>query len=212
MKDLKQLKQEYSDKGIDRNGMEPNPVVQFALWFAQAVDSGIAEPNGFSLCTVCASGRPAQRTVLMKSYDDSGFVFYTNHDSRKGRQMAENHRVSMLFPWYELHRQIHIEGEVSRLSEDESREYFRSRPRASQTGAWASHQSEPIAARWRLKEKFQRMERKFQGQAIPLPPFWGGYRIKPDRFEFWQGRSHRLHDRIVYRMERGQWNIMRLSP
>lgn len=212
MKDLKQLKREYSDTGIGRDSIDPDPIIQFALWFAQAVDSGIAEPNGFSLCTVSAAGRPAQRTVLMKSYDDSGFVFYTNHGSRKARQMMENNRVSMLFPWYELHRQISIEGEVSRIGDDQSRVYFSSRPRASQVGAWASRQSEIIASRSLLEERFRNMERKFQDRTIPLPGFWGGYRIKPDRFEFWQGRSHRLHDRMVYRRDQGQWKIMRLSP
>lgn len=212
MKDLKRLKQEYSDAGIDKDRVDPDPIAQFALWFVQAVDSGIAEPNGFSLCTVSARGRPAQRTVLMKSYDDSGFVFYTNHGSRKGRQMMENNRVSMLFPWYELHRQIQIEGEVSRIDDDQSSAYFSSRPRASQMSAWASHQSETVVSRSLLEEQFRSMERKFQDRTIPLPPFWGGYRIKPDRFEFWQGRSHRLHDRIVYRLDQGQWKIMRLSP
>ncbi len=212
MKDLKQLKREYSDTGIGRDSIDPDPIVQFASWFAQAVDSGIAEPNGFSLCTVSTGGRPAQRTVLMKSYDDSGFVFYTNHGSRKARQMMENNRVSMLFPWYELHRQIHIEGEVSRIDDDQSSVYFSSRPRTSQVGAWASHQSEIIASRSLLEEQFRNMERKFQDRTIPLPAFWGGYRIKPDRFEFWQGRSHRLHDRLVYRRDQGQWKITRLSP
>ncbi len=212
MKDLKQLKQEYSDTGVDQGDTDPDPVVQFALWYAQAVDSGIAEPNGFSLCTVSAGSRPSQRTVLMKSYDNAGFVFYTNHGSRKARQIMENNQVSMLFPWYELHRQINIEGEVSRIHDDQSRAYFNSRPRASQVGAWASHQSEAIASRSLLEEQFRGMERKFQDREIPLPPFWGGYRIKPNRFEFWQGRSHRLHDRIVYLRDQGRWKITRLSP
>ncbi len=212
MKDLKQLKREYSEAGIDKDSVYPDPIAQFALWFAQAVDSGIAEPNGFSLCTVSVECRPAQRTVLMKSYDDSGFDFYTNHDSRKGQQMMENNRVSMLFPWYELHRQINIEGQVSRIDDDQSSAYFSSRPRASQISAWASHQSKIIDSRSFLEKQFETLERKFQDQAIPLPPFWGGYRIKPDRFEFWQGRTHRLHDRIVYCKDRRQWKISRLSP
>ena len=212
MKDPKQPERKYPDAGIDQDSVDPDPIVQFALWFGQAIDSGIAEPNGFSLCTVSAGGRPAQRTVLMKSYEDSGFVFYTNHGSRKGQQMVGNNRVSMLFPWYELHRQIHIEGEVSRIDDDQSRAYFHSRLRASQVAAWVSHQSKVIASRSLLEEQFRNMERKFQDRAIPLPPFWGGYRIKPDRFEFWQGRSHRLHDRMVYRRDQGQWKIMRLSP
>ena len=212
MKDLKQLKREYSEAGIDKDSVYPDPIAQFALWFGQAVDSGIAEPNGFSLCTVSVECRPAQRTVLMKSYDDSGFVFYTNHDSRKGQQMMGNNRVSMLFPWYELHRQINIEGQVSRIDDDQSYAYFHSRHRASQISAWASHQSKIIDSRSFLEKQFETLERKFQDQAIPLPPFWGGYRIKPDRFEFWQGRTHRLHDRIVYCKDRGQWKISRLSP
>ena len=212
MKDLKQLKREYSEAGIDKDSVYPDPIAQFALWFGQAVDSGIAEPNGFSLCTVSVERRPAQRTVLMKSYDDSGFVFYTNHDSLKGQQMMGNNRVSMLFPWYELHRQINIEGQVSRIDDDQSYAYFHSRHRASQISAWASHQSKIIDSRSFLEKQFETLERKFQDQAIPLPPFWGGYRIKPDRFEFWQGRTHRLHDRIVYCKDRGQWKISRLSP
>ena len=212
MKDLEQLRQEYSDSGIDLSCVAPNPFVQFSLWFAQASDSGIAEPNGFSLCTISADGKPTQRTVLMKSYTDAGFVFYTNHGSRKAQQIIENNQVSMLFPWYALHRQVHIEGEVSRIGEAASCEYFNSRPRASQTGAWASRQSEPLTSRSQLEEDFRDMERKFRGQDIPLPPFWGGYRIKPERFEFWQGRSHRLHDRIVYRHHQGEWEITRLSP
>ena len=212
MKDLKQLKREYSEAGIDKDSVYPDPIAQFALWFGQAVDSGIAEPNGFSLCTVSVERRPAQRTVLMKSYDDSGFIFYTNHGSRKGQQMMENNRVSMLFPWYELHRQINIEGEVSRIDDDQSYAYFHSRDRASQISAWASHQSRIIDSRSFLEEQFESLERKFQDQAIPSPPFWGGYRIKPDRFEFWQGRTHRLHDRIVYCKDRGHWKISRLSP
>ncbi len=212
MKDLGRLKRQYSDAGLDRDSADPDPIVQFASWFAQAVDSGIAEPNGFSLCTVSATGRPTQRTVLMKSYDDCGFVFYTNYGSRKGRHIMANNRVSMLFPWYELHRQINIEGEVSRIDEARSGAYFHSRPRASQLGAWASRQSEIVASRSLLEEQFRNMERKFQDRPIPLPPFWGGYRIKPDRFEFWQGRNHRLHDRILYRRHQEQWKITRLSP
>jgi len=212
VKNLKQLKKEYSDAGIDKDSVDPDPIVQFSLWFQQAVDAGIAEPNGFSLCTVCAECRPSQRTVLMKSYDDSGFVFYSNHNSRKGQQILKNNRVSMLFPWYELHRQINIEGEVSRIDDDRSYAYFSSRPRASQVGAWASHQSEVIDSRSVLEEQFETMIGQFQDQVIPLPPFWGGYRVQPDRFEFWQGRTHRLHDRIVYRRVQEHWKIVRLSP
>ena len=192
--------------------MDPSPIVQFGLWFSQALDSGIAEPNAFSLCTAGADGQPAQRTVLMKSYDDDGFVFYTNHGSRKGRHLLQNNRVSMLFPWYELHRQVNIEGEASRISDERSRAYFESRPRASQLGAWASRQSEIIASRSLLDQQFENMQKKFENRQVPLPPFWGGYRIKPHRFEFWQGRSHRLHDRMIYQWDQGRWKITRLSP
>ena len=212
MKNLKQLKKEYSDKGIDVGSADSNPFIQFNLWFSQAVDSAIAEPNGFSLCSVSADSKPTQRTVLMKSFDENGFVFYTNHGSRKGRQIAENNRVSMLFPWYALHRQINIEGKVSRIDDKQSLKYFHSRPVGSQIGAWASRQSEILASRNILEKQIEEIENKFAGKEIPLPAFWGGYLIEPDRFEFWQGRTHRLHDRIVYTKTENQWEITRLSP
>ena len=211
-KDLKALKQQYSDSGIDKNTVDANPFKQFAVWFDQAVDSGIAEPNGFSLCTVSPESKPTQRTVLMKSYDEKGFVFYTNHHSRKGKQLSENHCVSMLFPWYELHRQINVEGVVSRIDDQRSFEYFNSRPVGSQIGAWASRQSETIESRQVLEQQICQIEEKFKDQEIPLPEFWGGYQIAPTRFEFWQGRTHRLHDRIIYTKNDSQWDISRLSP
>ncbi|WP_424945902.1 pyridoxamine 5'-phosphate oxidase [Candidatus Spongiihabitans sp.] len=222
MKNLKQLKQQYSDAGISQDGVCKDPVEQFRLWLDQAVDSGLAEAHGFCLATVSEESKPSLRTVLMKSCDHDGLVFYTNHDSRKGRQLAENNQVSALFPWYELHRQINIEGTVTRVSDQLSIEYFKSRPRDSQISAWASRQSETIASRRALEQQQWQIEQKFSGQEIPLPTFWGGYRIKPDRFEFWQGRAHRLHDRILYikkdsarqdnRHKDDQWEIVRLSP
>ena len=222
MKNVKKLKKQYSDAGISKDNVCKDPVEQFRLWFKQAVDSGIAEPNGFCLSTVSEESKPSQRTVLMKSCDHDGLVFYTNHYSRKGQQLAENNKVSALFPWYELHRQINIEGTVSRVNDQLSREYFKSRPRDSQIGAWASRQSETIASRHVLEQQQQEIEQKFGDQEIPLPTFWGGYRISPERFEFWQGRAHRLHDRILYikkdnarednpRKDK-QWEIVRLSP
>ena len=212
MPDLKALKAQYSEQGIDKNSVDTDPFKQFDLWFEQAVESGIAEPNGFSLCTVDTHGAPSQRTVLMKSHDSDGFVFYTNHGSRKCSQLARNDRVSMLFPWYELHRQISIEGTVSRISDQRSLDYFQSRPRSSQVGAWASRQSHELGSRHELEIRVDEIEQRFSGQELPLPGFWGGYCVKPSRIEFWQGRTHRLHDRIVYSFNSGEWTISRLSP
>ncbi len=212
MNDLKKLKQLYSDTGISKESVKVDPFEQFKIWYDQAVDSGIAEPNGFSLSTVSNQGKPSQRTVLMKAYDDQGFIFYTNHHSRKGEQLANYNIVSMLFPWYELHRQINIEGTVSRIDDETSLEYFRSRPRGSQIGAWASRQSEEIESRTVLEQQQTEIENRFEGKELPLPSFWGGYRVNPTRYEFWQGRTHRLHDRIVYKRSNNDWKIVRLSP
>jgi pyridoxamine 5'-phosphate oxidase len=212
MKELEPLKKLYSDAGISKQSVRENPIDQFSIWYEQAVDSGIAEPNGFVLSTVSVDARPSQRTVLMKSYDNEGFIFYTNHFSRKGKQIAANNTVSMLFPWYELHRQIIIEGSVTRVDEKYAREYFASRPRGSQVGAWASRQSEVIDSRSALEAQQDEIEQRFKEKALPLPPFWGGYLVSPTRFEFWQGRTHRLHDRIVYTKSGRGWDITRLSP
>jgi len=209
---LESLRKKYSDEGIDQLTSDPDPYIQFQFWYSQAIDSGIAEPNAFSLGSVSSDSKPSQRTVLMKSFDNEGFVFYTNHGSRKGKQMTENNQVSMLFPWYELHRQVNIEGTVSRIDDKRSFEYFRSRPEGSRIGAWASRQSQELDSRAILKKQIKEIEQKFKGQEIPLPPFWGGYLIRPKRFEFWQGRTHRLHDRIVYADQHGQWVKSRLSP
>ncbi len=217
MKNLKKLKQQYADAGIRQDSVCRDPLDQFRLWFDQALDSGIAEADGFCLSTVSTEGKPSQRTVLMKSYDRDGLVFYSNHHSRKAQQLMQNNQVSALFPWYELHRQIIIEGTVSRVSDQLSRDYFHSRPRESQISAHASRQSETIASRQMLEQQQQEIEQGFANQQIPLPKFWGGYRIKPTRFEFWQGRAHRLHDRILYIKTNSaendnQWEIIRLSP
>ncbi len=212
MIDFKQLRQQYSDAGISKDSVSKNPFDQFRLWFDQALDCGIAEPNGFSLCTVSNDAKPSQRTVLMKSYDKHGFIFYTNYNSRKGRQLAENNAVSMLFPWYELHRQINIEGTAVRVGAKQSAAYFHSRPRGSQVGAWASRQSAVIASRQALVRQKQEIEHRFGDGELPWPDFWGGYRVEPSRFEFWQGRTHRLHDRIIYNRLDDDWEIQRLSP
>jgi len=212
MKELENLKKQYSDAGISKQSVQGNAVDQFRIWYQQAEDSGVAEPNGFVLSTVSAKSAPSQRTVLMKSYDNDGFVFYTNHHSRKGKQLEGNNSVSMLFPWYELHRQILIEGTVTRLDEKRSIEVCASRPRGSQVGAWASRQSEVIDSRRKLEQQEDKIVQRFKDKSLPLPTFWGGYLVSPVRFEFWQGRTHRLHDRIVYTKSSGSWDISRLSP
>ena len=214
MSDLKQLKALFQEQGLSQTSVKINPIDQFRVWFDQTLESDTAEPDGMVLSTVSKEGKPSQRTVLMKSYDESGFVFYTNHSSRKGQQMLENASVSALFPWLALHRQIIIEGDVSRISDEQSLSYFRSRPRGSQIGAWASFQSQRLESRVELENRIAEIEQRFEGQAIPLPPFWGGYKISPKYFEFWQGKNHRIHDRIIYRLHphESQWKIERLSP
>ena len=192
--------------GLAGEGVEQDPLIQFGHWLEQAENAGIAEPNAMLLATVSSgisseiSGAPApsQRSVLMKGFDEDGFVFFTNHGSRKARQMRENAAVSAVFPWYALHRQVIIEGRVGRVGEAQSLEYFHSRPRDAQLGAWASRQSETLASRRVLEERMARISERFRDREIPLPAFWGGYRIRPHRIEFWQGQTHRLHDRILY--------------
>ena len=213
MADLKEFRKLFSEQGLSKAGVNPDPFAQFGLWLDQAWGSGTAEANGMCLSTVCGEGKPSQRTVLMKEYDHSGFVFYTNHNSRKGHQLAESAFVSALFPWIAIHRQIIIEGSVSRVSDKQSEAYFHSRPRDSQIAAWASRQSEVVESRAVIEDQIKEIEQRFGGATIPLPPFWGGYRIKPTRFEFWQGRNHRVHDRIIYLLSESQeWELQRLSP
>ncbi|NKB62933.1 MAG: pyridoxamine 5'-phosphate oxidase [Gammaproteobacteria bacterium] len=214
MSDLKELRKLYSEQGLSQKGVDRNPFSQFKIWFDQAVNSDTAEPDGMCLSTISSDGKPSQRTVLMKAYDENGFIFYTNHNSRKGIQLKENTSVSALFPWLALHRQIIIEGEVSRIDDEISLAYFHSRPRGSQIGAWASRQSQRLNSRCELEEQIKAVEERFEGQPIPLPEFWGGYRIKPNRFEFWQGRNHRIHDRIIYHWSESEqaWKVERLSP
>jgi len=186
---------------------------QFALWFQQAVNARVIEPNAMSLATAGADHRPLVRTVLLKSYDERGFVFFTNFQSRKARQMAENPNVSLLFPWLALERQVIVCGLVEKLSTAETLAYFITRPRGSQLGAWVSAQSSIISTRSLLEEKWEEMKRKFGDGEIPLPSFWGGYRVVPREIEFWQGRPNRLHDRFLYTLAPdASWNIARLAP
>jgi pyridoxamine 5'-phosphate oxidase len=210
--DLADFRKEYSDRGLKREELAADPVAQFSTWFAQATELGVHEPNAMTLATVDEHGMPYQRTVLLKYYDADGFVFFTNYSSRKAKQMEANPRVSLLFPWITLERQVIVQGTVEKISTAESLNYFTSRPRESQIGAWVSNQSEVITSRKFLMLKLAEIKEKFSHGEIPLPSFWGGYRVKPQMIEFWQGGPARLHDRFLYQREAGAWKIDRLSP
>lgn len=210
--DLADFRKEYSDRGLKREEMHTDPVAQFAAWFAQATELELHEPNAMTLATVDGAGMPFQRTVLLKYFDPNGFVFFTNYGSRKARQIEQNPQASLLFPWITLERQVIIQGLVERVSTAESLKYFSSRPRESQIGAWVSNQSEVITSRKFLMQKLEEIKVKFSQGEIPLPSFWGGYRVIPQTVEFWQGGPARLHDRFLYRKMDTGWSIERLSP
>lgn len=210
--DITNFRKEYKKSGINRDELHGNPFEQFTLWFEQAQLAQINEPNAMSLATVNSAGIPSIRTVLLKIFDIKGFVFFTNYDSHKARDIKSNNAVALLFPWLDLERQIRITGKVEKISQSESFAYFTSRPKGSQLGAWISPQSKIIESRDFLKQKLNQMESKFSSEKIPLPDAWGGYRVVPDKFEFWQGRSNRLHDRFVYQIEGNKWLINRLAP
>lgn len=200
-------------EGIDQRSLNQDPIKQFELWFKQAEDAGVQDANAFSLATATPEGAPSVRTVLLKLFDDKGFVFFTNYNSRKASEIKENTQAAMLFPWLQLNRQVRIEGRVEKISSVDSFKYFTSRPRGSQIGAWCSDQSEVIESRSFLEQKYREAAEKFRQGSIPLPSFWGGYRIVPASFEFWQGRESRLHDRLSYRHSAdGAWGVSRLAP
>ncbi len=193
--------------------LDQSPFRQFENWFQEATDAGLHEPNAMSLATVSAKGAPSLRTVLLKVWDEQGFVFFTNHGSRKAQDIATNPNVALLFYWAPLHRQIRIEGTAQKVSTMESLKYFVTRPRGSQLGAWCSAQSSTISSRAILQAKLDEIKQKFQGGEVPLPSFWGGFRVVPSRFEFWQAGDDRLHDRFVYEPETNdRWSIQRLAP
>jgi pyridoxamine 5'-phosphate oxidase len=193
--------------------VDPNPTEQFARWFADATASGIKLPNAMTLATATADGRPSARVVLLKEFDADGFVFYTNYESQKGLELEANPRAALCFYWPELDRQVRISGSVTRTTREESAAYFQTRPIDSRLGAWASRQSAVIASREVLEEKMRQLMREYEGGEVPLPPYWGGYRLAPEVIEFWQNRLSRLHDRLRYtRQADGNWLIERLSP
>ena len=210
--DLAAFRQEYSARGLRRADLDPDPLRQFEGWFKQAVDLGLPEPNAATLATVDERGMPFQRTVLLKYFDAAGFVFFSNHESRKARQIATNPQVSLLFPWITLERQAIIQGRAEKIPTAEALRYFATRPRDSQLGAWVSNQSSVITSRKFLLQKLAEIRDKFAHGEIPLPSFWGGYRITPESIEFWQGGPGRLHDRFLYHHDRQAWQIDRLAP
>ena len=209
--DLTELRNKFRKSGLSRSDLDDDPVKQFSLWFTEAIDSGIVEPTAMSLATSDES-EIGLRTVLLKYFDDKGFVFYTNYESKKSRQIEKRPEAAILFPWVALDRQIKIIGGVEKVSSLESIKYFATRPKDSQIGAWASKQSTTISSRDILQNQFESMKRKFSSGEVPLPNFWGGYRVIPRTIEFWQGRESRLHDRFIYRRIEDSWTVSRLSP
>lgn len=209
---LNEIRRDFTAQRLDRSSVERSPFLQFAKWFEEAVGSQLIDNNAFTLSTSDKKGHISSRILLLRDAREDGFVFYTNYNSHKGRQMADNPNVALNFFWAPLERQVRIEGVVEKLSSDESDQYFASRPRASQIGAWASDQSETIKNRVFLEQRVKDLEEQFKDKEVPRPPHWGGYIVKPSLVEFWQGRPGRLHDRIVYHKEGDTWRLERLSP
>ena len=206
------IRKDYQLKSLSEQEVDQNPFAQFSVWWNEAVQSDIVEVNAMTLSTVTSTGKPSSRIVLLKGDDEEGFVFFTNYSSDKGRQLMQNHFAALLFFWKELERQVRIEGVVSKVSEEESDAYFNSRPVGSRLGAWASPQSQKISDREVLNNELMKFTEQFDQENIPRPAHWGGYRVKPTRIEFWQGRSNRLHDRILYEQDNDNWQISRLAP
>lgn len=213
MVDITQMRKEYMEKGLHKEDLDDNPFKQFELWFNQALTAQIREANAFTLATTGKDMMPSVRTVLLKIFDETGFVFFSNYKSKKAKDIEENPQAAALFAWLDLDRQVKIEGKIEKISSQASLKYFLSRPKGSQIGAWVSHQSEIISSRSLLEAKFNEIKNKFVKGEIPFPSFWGGYIIKPTKIEFWQAGLDRLHDRFVYTLqEDNSWKIERLAP
>jgi pyridoxamine 5'-phosphate oxidase len=214
--DLSGLREEYGRGGLDLPDLADDPIEMFERWLQQAVAAGVHEPNAMVLATAGVDARPSSRMVLLKGVGPDGFVFFSNHASRKGAQLAANPHCALLFPWHPLERQVRVEGVAARLDDAEVEAYFRSRPRGARLGAWASAQSRPVASRAELAASYARVQERFGADEadgeVPVPPEWGGYRVVPDVVEFWQGRPGRMHDRLVYRREADSWVVERLAP
>ena len=210
---LSKLRKDYGKMGLDEKDLSPDPFKQFEKWITEAANAGVIEPDAFTLSTVSAEGKPSSRIVLLRNFDNRGFTFYTNYESQKGRELEQNPYVAMNFFWTDVERQIRICGRAGKITVLESMEYFRSRPRASQIGAWASEQSRELMSREMLENRIAEIEQKFHGKDVEKPPHWGGFLVKPESVEFWQGRPSRLHDRFLYSATGvGTWEIKRLNP
>ncbi len=210
--DIEKLRRSYSTTGLRLSTLPKSPLSLFTTWFEQIVDTGIFEPNAMVVASATSEAKPSQRTVLLKAYSESGFTFYTNYESRKGRELAENDQVSLLFPWISLHRQVIVYGSAEKTSREDSQTYFHSRPRGSQIGAWASAQTSVIDSRAQLEQREREAEQRFDGKDVDLPAYWGGFNVVPHRIEFWQGRVNRLHDRFSFFLAGDEWKVERLSP
>jgi pyridoxamine 5'-phosphate oxidase len=210
--DLAAAREEYSRGGLGESDLAPDPIEMFERWYVEARTAGVREPNAMVVSTTDPDGAPSSRFVLLKSFDEAGFVFYTNQASRKGRALATDPRIALLFPWHDLERQVRVEGTAEPLTRDEVAAYFGQRPRGSQLGAWASHQSSPVADRAELEQAYAQVEARFAGHDVPVPDEWGGYRVVPRTVEFWQGRIGRMHDRLVYTRNHDGWASHRLAP
>lgn len=210
--DIARLRESYTRGGLLESESAPDPMVQFARWFQDAMNAGLREPNAMCLSTATCDGIPSGRIVLLKSFDASGFVFFTNYESRKGRELEANPRASLTFFWNELERQVRVAGRVERLAAELSEEYFATRPRESQVGAWASAQSREVGSREDLAREFARLQEEYEGREIPKPEHWGGYVVLAEEVEFWQGRVGRMHDRLLYRKSGEDWERVRLAP
>ena len=207
------LRQNYTLAGLSQEDLDSNPIAQFNVWFQQALDADLLEPNAMTVATATPDGKPTARIVLLKGVDKRGFVFYTNYESQKGQQLIANPYAALVFLWDKLERQVRIEGKVVKLDREESEAYFHSRPKASQLGAWASDQSRVIPNRDVLEQKLTDLQNQYKDKTVPIPEHWGGFRVVPSRIEFWQGRPSRLHDRLIYDLQDdGSWQIERLSP